>query len=108
MTNHQTLPDGTSPQRSRPLRKRIRLKASVVETGPPATLASLSPPVVEFLTPREAAELLRLSAVTLARWRIEGRGPEFRIFGRRVVYARGELMVWAAEQARTSTSNRPR
>ncbi len=31
MTNHQTLPDGTSPQRSRPLRKRIRLKASVVE-----------------------------------------------------------------------------
>jgi len=31
-----------------------------------------------FLTVVEAAAFLRISPVTLARWRIEGRGPQFR------------------------------
>ena len=78
------------------------------ETRPNAASPASATPNVEFLTPREAAELLRLSAVTLARWRIEGQGPAFRKFGRRVVYAREELMTWAAEQVQISTSQQAR
>jgi hypothetical protein len=58
-----------------------------------------------FYTASEAATILRVSKVTLARWRIEGFGPPFRKFGRRVVYARGELLSWADAQGRTSTSD---
>jgi hypothetical protein len=57
-----------------------------------------------FLTAAEAAALLRMSPVTLGRWRIQGYGPLFRKFGRRVVYARDELLAWAKEQSRSSTS----
>jgi hypothetical protein len=45
-----------------------------------------------FLCATEAAVWLRISPVTLARWRIEGSGPPFRRFGRRVVYARADLL----------------
>jgi predicted site-specific integrase-resolvase len=59
-----------------------------------------------FLNAAEAAAWLRISAVTLARWRIEGRGPQFRKFGRRVVYARDDLLAWARQQSRSSTSDK--
>jgi hypothetical protein len=58
--------------------------------SPPA----LSPTAI-FLSAQEAAALLRISPVTLGRWRIEGQGPAFQKFGRRVVYAREELIAWA-------------
>lgn len=57
-----------------------------------------------FLTAAEAAEFLRLSEVSLARWRTEGRGPTFRKFSRRVVYSRDDLLAWAENQRRQSTS----
>ena len=58
-----------------------------------------------YLTAPEAAALLRLSPVTLARWRIEGGGgPVYRKFGRRVLYARSDLVAWADAQRRGSTS----
>jgi DNA-binding transcriptional MerR regulator len=63
------------------------------------------PPV--FLKTAEAAALLRVSPVTLGRWRIEGRGPPFRKFGRRVVYERADLVTWADAQKRLSTSQQP-
>jgi hypothetical protein len=53
----------------------------------------------------EAAALLRVSQVTLGRWRIEGRGPVYRKFGRRVLYADSDVIAWAADQARMSTSD---
>jgi excisionase family DNA binding protein len=62
-----------------------------------------SPPV--FLTVSEAAALLRLSEITLGRWRIEGSGPPFRKFGRRVLYERSDLIAWAEAQRRLSTSD---
>jgi excisionase family DNA binding protein len=58
-----------------------------------------------FLTVMEAAALLRVSQVTLGRWRIEGRGPVYRKFGRRVLYADRDVIAWAAGQARMSTSD---
>jgi Helix-turn-helix domain len=59
---------------------------------------------ITFLNAREAAMWLRVSPITLGRWRIEGCGPPFRKFGRRVVYARADLLSWAEAQKRSSTS----
>lgn len=63
-----------------------------------------SEPEPTFLTAAEAAAWLRLSPVTIARWRLEGRGPVYRLFGRRIVYARSDLLSWADAQRRQSTS----
>ncbi len=57
-----------------------------------------------FLTVGEASRLLRLSPITLARWRIAGVGPPFRKFGRRVVYAAVDVTAWADGQTHHSTS----
>jgi hypothetical protein len=57
-----------------------------------------------FLTTSEAGAFLRISPVTLGRWRIEGYGPPYRKFGRLVLYARDDLIVWANQQTRASTS----
>ena len=60
-----------------------------------------------FFTVKEAAKLLRLSPVTLGRWRAEGVGPPHRKFGRKVIYDQADLIHWAAAQKRTSTSEEP-
>jgi hypothetical protein len=57
-----------------------------------------------FLTAVETADFLRLSTVTLARWRSSGDGPPFLRFGRRCIYRRRDLVRWAKQQCRTSTS----
>ena len=58
-----------------------------------------------FLNQIRAAEFLGLSTRTLERFRLEGRGPAFRKFGRRVMYALEDIMAWADGQRRTSTSD---
>jgi helix-turn-helix protein len=57
-----------------------------------------------FLTTKEAAAHLRLSQVTLCRWRIEGDGPPYRKFGRCVRYDVVDLDAWADAQTRQNTS----
>jgi hypothetical protein len=57
-----------------------------------------------FLLQAEAAGYLRVSERTLERWRLEGTGPPFRRFGRRVVYASEDLSGWAAARSFSSTS----
>jgi hypothetical protein len=57
-----------------------------------------------FLTVMEAAALLRVSQVTLARWRIAGVGPPDHKFSRRIVYSMSDLISWADAQRRQSTS----
>lgn len=57
-----------------------------------------------FRTQEDAAKVLNLSPRTLERFRVEGRGPAFHKFGRRVLYSDPDLLDWAAEQRRTSTS----
>jgi hypothetical protein len=57
-----------------------------------------------FLNVAETAALLRLSSVTLGRWRIAGVGPPYCKFGRRVVYSRTEVVTWAHAQKRQNTS----
>lgn len=57
-----------------------------------------------FFTQSEAADFLRLSERTLERWRVEGMGPSFRRFGRRVVYAKADLERWADSRCFESTA----
>ena len=54
---------------------------------------------------QRAARELGVSPHTLEAWRIKGTGPQFRKIGRRVFYERNDLVVWASEQSRTSTSD---
>jgi Helix-turn-helix domain len=57
-----------------------------------------------YFTQSEAALFLRLSERTLERWRVEGQGPRFRRFRRRVVYAKNDLETWADDRCYQSTS----
>lgn len=54
----------------------------------------------------DAALLLGLSARTLEKHRCYGTGPVFRKLGGRVVYAVEDLLSWADQGVRRSTSDR--
>ncbi len=59
----------------------------------------------EYLSNAQAAELLNLSPRTLEKHRVNGGGPAFRKFGRRVLYSRADLDSWAADRRCRSTSD---
>ncbi len=59
-----------------------------------------------FLNPHAAASLLGgISVRSLERWRLEGFGPPFVKFGKRVMYAKSDLLRWAESRKRTSTND---
>jgi predicted DNA-binding transcriptional regulator AlpA len=58
------------------------------------------------LTPKEAAEFLRVSESWLAKERMRGDGPPFAKFGRAVRYGEGDLLQYVKSRRRLSTSDR--
>lgn len=50
-----------------------------------------------YMTPEEAAPLLRISARTLANWRSKGIGPGYKKMGGKVVYSRASVMSFGLE-----------
>jgi excisionase family DNA binding protein len=58
----------------------------------------------EFLTPKQAAGYLRVSKSYLDKLRVYGGGPNFLRFGRKILYQKSELNLWAAERSFSSTS----
>ena len=52
----------------------------------------------DFLSTREAADMLLLSTRTLARWRMQRSDPGYRKFGRRVLYRLRDVKEWADGQ----------
>lgn len=52
----------------------------------------------EFYTTGDAAKLLRVSVVTLAKWRAQGRGPRAFQVNRRWRYAAADLDAFIAAQ----------
>jgi len=52
----------------------------------------------------EAAAWLGVRPNTMARWRVEGTGPEYRKHGRLVIYSMRDLECWSQNQRRGSTS----
>ena len=63
-----------------------------------------APIAARYLTNDEAAAFLRLSPRTLEKQRVEGSGPRFRKFGRRVLYAVNDLETWADARSFEMTS----
>ncbi len=66
----------------------------------------MSQTIVErrLMTRPEAAEYLRLSHKTLARWAWAGKGPAFIMAGGKVLYDVADLDAWLDGQRRYSTS----
>jgi predicted DNA-binding transcriptional regulator AlpA len=59
-----------------------------------------------LLTPKEAANVLRLSTSWLAKARMRGDGPPYAKLGRCIRYAEGNLLQWMESHLRLSTSER--
>jgi Helix-turn-helix domain len=57
-----------------------------------------------LLTPKEAANLLRVSVSWLAKARMRGDGPPYIQFGRAIRYAEQALLHWMKSRQRFSTS----
>jgi predicted DNA-binding transcriptional regulator AlpA len=57
-----------------------------------------------LLTPREAADFLRLSSSWLAKARMRGDGPPFVKPGRSIRYRESELLRWIRSRTHLSTS----
>ncbi len=57
-----------------------------------------------FLTPKMAADILTVSAKTLANWRVNGFGPKFVKLGSRVAYPVPELVQFIESRICSSTS----
>ena len=91
-------------------RPRAKLRAPIPASSLTSAYRSTTAPASPCLStaaishPKEAAVFLRLSEITLARWRIEGTGPSYRKFGRRVVYGKVDLLAWADGQTQQNTS----
>jgi predicted DNA-binding transcriptional regulator AlpA len=62
-------------------------------------------PAHRLLRTPDAALLLGLSARTLEKHRCYGTGPAYRKLGGRIVYAVDDLISWADQGARRSTSD---
>ena len=56
---------------------------------------------------KRAAELLNVSVRTLQKWRVEGRGPKFKKFGKRVGYTEEDLAEYVQANTHQSTSEPP-
>ena len=59
----------------------------------------------EFLTTADAAKITTLAVSTLEGMRVRGEGPPYLKLGRRVVYAKSDLLAFAFGNRRKSTSD---
>jgi excisionase family DNA binding protein len=74
-----------------------------IETGSKPQ-KSAPPPVIKLLTPKEAAELLKVSVSWLAKARMRGDGPAYTKVGRAIRYTELALQQWLKANQRLSTS----
>ncbi|MBW3591953.1 MAG: helix-turn-helix domain-containing protein [Actinobacteria bacterium] len=58
------------------------------------------------MTPPELAEMLRVPAATLSKWRHEGTGPTYIRIGKHVRYAEAEVERWLSERSANPTGLR--
>lgn len=59
----------------------------------------------KILTQKEAGEYLGISPLTLANWRVFGRGPRFiRLSPRKIGYRISDLDEWLSERVFSSTT----
>jgi excisionase family DNA binding protein len=70
-------------------------------SGPPQPVSAQTE---ELLSPKQAAAFLRVSKSYLDKLRVYGGGPRFLRFGRKILYRKSELNVWAEQRCFSSTS----
>lgn len=57
------------------------------------------------LPPRDAGKYIGISPLTLANWRVSGKGPRFiRLSPRKIVYRVADLELWLGERVFGSTT----
>jgi Helix-turn-helix domain len=61
-------------------------------------------PVIVLVTPKEAAQILKVSLSWLAKARMRGDGPQYIQFGRAIRYSEQALLNWTKSRQRFSTS----
>jgi hypothetical protein len=59
---------------------------------------------VHYMTTAELAARWQMNVVTLANWRVQGKGPMFIKLGRKVLYPMAEVDAWEAKQLRQNTA----
>ncbi len=59
----------------------------------------------QFMTSKQAAEMLCMSTLTMRKWRWEGKGPKFIKAGSKVLYRLTDIEAWTNQQTRSSTSD---
>lgn len=73
----------------------LKKAAGGASTATPAVKTSGTPLDIELMTPGEAAQFLKVSPRTLARWRMTGEGPAFTPLSPQAVrYVRADLIKW--------------
>jgi predicted DNA-binding transcriptional regulator AlpA len=79
-----------------------------IEKAEPIAAKSASEPncLERLLTPREAADFLRVGDSWLAKARMRGDGPPFVKIGRSIRYAESALLQWTRANTHQSTSER--
>jgi hypothetical protein len=55
----------------------------------------------------QCALFLRVSTVTLAKWRKDGTGPVWRPVGNRIIYIPHQVMTWLADKEGKPARSRP-
>jgi predicted DNA-binding transcriptional regulator AlpA len=79
----------------------------IVRFGEPmASRIDISDSRERLLTPRDAADILRLSTSWLAKARMRGDGPPYVKIGRAIRYGEAALAQWMKSRLRLSTSER--
>ena len=58
----------------------------------------------ELIDTSEAAQHLRVSRQTLAKWRLHGSGPRFIRCGRKILYSTEAIALWLDGRTAASTS----
>jgi predicted DNA-binding transcriptional regulator AlpA len=74
-------------------------------SGSVATQKPMAPAIV-LLTPKDAANLLKVSLSWLAKARMRGDGPPYIRVGRSIRYSEAVLLQWMKSKQRSSTSER--
>jgi len=60
--------------------------------------------MIPNLSSKQAADLIGISASTLAKLRLSGEGPDYLKLGKRVFYRPNDLDVWQSQRVFKSTS----
>jgi hypothetical protein len=93
-------------ERARPLKSILKAQLDYRSPGSDSRAGNTGAGVEQLLTPKEAAQRLRVSLSWLAKARMRGDGPPYVKLGRAIRYSWDGLVEWMKSRQRLSTSDR--